>query len=331
MPNCGVPSAELHDLIADTAGETTFIARVASVNDDGTVSLEWGTDPILNVPCSSSYLGRAVGQTVLVSRVSGQVIVTGTTATPDTDVQGLIDASLGPVIDSLDGTTKYAQAVNDDVTRLENVRIRPTFGIGSAPGGFLQADSVWFKDQGGGRVDLYFKRSTDSGTGSSAPPTSTKPPTHVTPKPATITPSSRGSWRGSGQTDAAVWQGDWTGRGNWLGGWFYGTQIADACAGKTVNAMILYLSRSNDGSGWNRGVPAHVNLHSQTSKAKPSASGTMHSIRLSPGQLVKYTLTDAWKSSLASGDTRGFMVSGSGRGDYLKCASSAGKLVITFQ
>jgi len=333
MPEYGVPAAELHDLISDAAGvrAATFIAKVSAVNDDGTVSLDWGAEPILNVPCSSGYIGRAVGQTVLVSRVNGQVIVTGTTATADIDVQALIDESLDPVIDSLGTTTSYAQAVNDDVTRLENVRIRPTFGTGSAPSGFLQADSVWFKDQGGGRVDLYLKRSTDSGTGSSAPPTSTKPATHVTPKPATITPNSRGSWRNGGQTDGAVWQGDWTGRGDWRGGWFYGTQIADACAGKTVKSMTLYLSRSNDSTGWNRGVPAHVNMHNETSKSKPSASGTMHSVRLSPGQLVKYSLTDAWKASLASGDTRGFMISGSGRSDYLKCAGSAGKLVITFQ
>lgn len=328
MPSYGVPAAELHALINDSSARgDTFIAKVAAVNDDGTVSLEWGTDPILNVPCSSGYIGRAVGQTVLVSRVSGQVIVTGTTATPGVDIDGINDAvsNLQATADSLDA---FTHAVDSDVTRLENVRIRPSFGTAAAPTGFLLADSVWFKDQGGGRVDLYLKRSVDSGTGSSAPPTATRPA--LTPKPVTLQPNSRGSWRTSGQTDGDVWQGDWTGRGNWRGGWFYGTQIADACAGKSVKSMTLYLTRTNDGTGWGRGVPAHVSMHNETSKAKPSAMGTMHSVRLAPGQLVKYSLTDAWKTSLASGSARGFMVSGSGRSDYLKCAGSAGKLVITF-
>jgi hypothetical protein len=329
MPNYGAPSEDLAALL-HSQQDGKFIARVAAVNEDGTVSLEWGADPILNVPCSGSYTNRQEGQTVIVERVAGQIIVTGTTATQDTDFQALIDEALDPIQDALNDTTDFAEAVNDDVTRLENIRTRVTFGTAAAPSGFLQADSVWFKDQGGGRVDLYLRRSTDPGSGSSAPPTSTKPPTHKVPKPVTITPNSRGSWRSSGQKDGDVWQGDWTGRGNWRGGWFYGTKIADACSGKTVKSMTLYLSRTKDGSGWNRGVPAHVNLHNETSKAKPSPIGTMHSVKLAPGQVVKYQLPSAWISALASGSARGFMVSGSGRSDYLKCAGSAGKLVIKF-
>jgi len=310
-----------------------FVAQVSAVNEDGTVSLAWGAAPVLNVPCSTGYIGREVGQSVLVARVNKQLIVVGTTAQPDPqDQQELADqADLDATNTTLDALVDYAHAVNSDAQRLDSIRPRITFGTAAAPSGFLQADSVWFKDQGGGRVDFYFKRSSDAGSGSSAPPTSTKPPVSSPPVSRTLQPNSQGSWRSSGQTDSQVWQGDWTGRGNWLGGWFYGTSIADACSGKSVKSMTFTISRTNNGSGWNHGVPAHLKLHGRTSKGKPSPTGDgSRAVTLSPGQLVRFSLPGGWVSALASGSARGFMISGSGRSDYMCAGGASGKLVITF-
>ena len=330
-------AAALADLI--TPQGSAFLARVSALNEDGTVSLEWGAEPVLGVAASRAYADRQVGDVVIVSRVQGQLIVTGTANAQESPIEDLIDAAISPVSDSLDdtidnlnGLDDFAHDLDDDVTRLENVRPRVTFGSSNPPGGFRQASAIWFKDQGDGRVDLYLVVS-GGGSASSEPTRPAKPPTKKTtktPKPVTLTPSSRGSWRSSGQTDSAVWQGDWTGRGNWTGGWFYGTSIASACSGKSVKSMTFTIARTKDGSGWGRGVPAHLNLHGKTSKSKPSAVASGHAVKLAPGQKVSYSLPAAWVSALASGSARGFMLSGSGRGDYLKCSGAAGSLRIVF-
>lgn len=329
MPSYGLPIAELAKVGAQQSA--FFIARVAALNEDGSVSLDWGAEPVLGVPTSSAYVDRKIGDAVLVARSSSGLIVIGTTNTSGVDINTMIDDALGPVTDDLDALAATVTDIGDNVTRLDDVRPRLAFGTGAAPAGFLQASAVWFKDQGGGRVDLYVQTGSDPGTGSTTPPAKTPPPVVTHAKPVTLTPDSRGSWRPSGQTDPSVWQGDWTGRGNWAGGWFYGASIAAACSGKAVARMTLTLSRTNDGSGWGSAVPAHISLHSRTSKGKPSALGSSKSVKLSPGQAVKFGLPADWVSQLASGSARGFMASGSGRGDYLKFGGSAGRLVIDFK
>lgn len=336
----------------------SFFATVSALNDDGTVSLTWGigseADPIIGVAASKSYLNRRateydddgnvsyVGDTVLVQRINGSLLVVGTTNQQDIDFQSLVDDASDDLQDDIDAVSAqanslddYASSLDDDITRLENVRIRPTFGTGSAPSGFLQADEVWFKDQGSGRVDVYFRRVTDPGTPSSAPARPTRPPkakTVTRPKPVTLNPSSRGSWRSNGQKSGSVIQGTWTSRGNWRGGLFYGTAIQSAMSGKTVRSAKLRLTRANGAGGWNRGVSCHVRLITNSSKGDPNfySGVSMHSVKLSPGQVTTWTLPASWVAALKSGAAKGFGISGSGTGDYLTMGGTSGRLSITF-
>ena len=326
----------------------SFFATVAALNDDGTVTLTWGigseSDPILGVPASKSYVNRRAteydddgnvtyaGDAVLVQRVNGSLLVVGTAKSQDIDFQAMIDASLQDVQDDLDDVSDQANKIDDQVQDIYNNVIPDISYHNSAPGsGWVQADTVWYKDAGSGRVDLWLVRATETNTGSSKP---TKPPnkSKTTPKPITLTPNSRGSWRPSGQTDKTVKQGTWTSLGNWRGGLFYGSSIQSAMSGKNVKSAKLTLSRAKGAGGWNRSIPCHLRLITNSSKGDPNWYGgvSSHTIKLSPGQSTTWSLPSAWVAALKSGAAKGFGVSGSGSGDYLTLGGSAGRLVLTF-
>lgn len=317
-----------------------FLAIVADLTDDGHANLDLGDSVLPDVPCSSSYSNRLVGDRVIVVNARSGKLVLGAVNQPDpTSVRAEeIDALRDEITDKVDETQDYATGVrgyadvlSQQIDRIDNVLPDVSFGT-SAPAGFTQADSVWYRDQGGGRVDIAFVKAA-AGTPTTKP---TKPPaTSPTapkkiPKPTTKTPAWRGSWRTNGQTDDAVWQGDWTGRGNWLGGWGFESRISDACAGHNVNSMTFKVARTDDGSGWNRGVPANLHLFSRSSKGKPSKMGSGITVSLSPGASKTVTLPSSWVGALASGSARGIMASGSGRSSYIKFSGSSGALRVTF-
>lgn len=297
--------------------------RVSAVGEDGTVNLEFGSSIIEQVPCSSGYPIRKIGDTVLVLRApSGNWEVMFRSADTETAEYATLD-DLEAAIDNLDAdVTADLAGVATDIPGL-------AWGNGPPGGsGWVVATTTYFRDVGGGKREIYFDQSE------SAPPPTTKPPpppTRTAPKSITLQPASRGSWRTSGQTDPDVWQGTWTSRGDWLGAWFYGDDIADACAGRSVASMSLRLSRVSGSIGWNRGIPVRLGLHDRQTKGKPPKSeGPRTPFNLEPNQTRDYTLPASWRNMLASGDMRGFFVTGSGRSQYIKYAGSAGRLVIRF-
>lgn len=120
-------------------------------------------------------------------------------------------------------------------------------------------------------------------------------------------------------------QGDWTGSGNRSGAWFYGTKIADACAGKTVASMTVAFSRKS-GSGVNGKRPLHLYLHGYTSAPSGQLNlgdGPEELLSLSVGTKGTATLPASWRSALASGSARGLAIYSSGRGDYMGVTGGA--------
>lgn len=304
-------------------------ATVSAVGDDGTVNLAFGTSIIEQVPCSSGYPVRAIGDTVLVMRApSGNWEVmfrSSASEAPEFATVGQLEAAT-------DALTEDYKAGDEDVRGDIKPVPQITWGTGApSDPSWRPAAGVYFRDTGSGGRDIYFDEAVAAPPPTTAPPKPTKPPAQTAPKSITIEPSSRGSWRASGQTESDVLQGTWTNLGNWLGGWFYGDAIEEACQGRSVKSMVLRLARAGGGTGWNRGVPVHLGLHDRKTKGKPPKSeGPRTPFKLEPNQARNYTLPGAWRDMLASGAMRGFFVTGSGDADYMKFTGSAGRLVINF-
>lgn len=299
------------------------LAQVSSVNEDlNTVNLQFGSTIVNEVPCSSGYPIRAIGDSVLVLQVqAGNWIVLAKAVDAEPPVWATVDALETAVEDLNEDLKDGLEAVEGDTKVIG-------WGTGNAGPEWTEASSVWFRDVGDGKREIYFQ--------TPAPPTSsTKPPPvppKTAPKSVVLQPTDEGAWRDGGQTDTTPWQGDWTGRGDWRGGWFYGGAIADACAGRSVKWMMLRISRSTKANtGWNSGVPVRLGLHDRETKGKPTmAEGPRTPFKLEPGQVRDYTLPAAWRDLLASGDMKGFVVDGNGRGDYLKFGGASGRLAIAF-
>lgn len=304
------------------------LARVSAVGSDGTVNLEFGSGIIEQVPCSSGYPIRVIGDSVWVARPrSGnwEVLVRS-------------NSDEFPSYVTRDDLETAVTDLNDDIAAgLADVRgdIPPKISVvwgSGAPSdpSWQQAASTWFRDTGAGKREIYFDLAVASPPPTEPPVKPPPPPPKTAPKSITLQPTARGSWRSSGQTDDTVWQGTWTSLGNWLGGFFYGDDIEDACAGRSVKSMVLRLSRVA-GPGWNRGVPVHLGLHDRQTKGKPPKSVADRSpFKLEPNQTRDYPLPASWRDQLASGDMRGFYVTGSGQSDYIKYGNSSGRLVINF-
>ncbi|SDL43172.1 hypothetical protein SAMN05421806_1401, partial [Streptomyces indicus] len=125
-------------------------------------------------------------------------------------------------------------------------------------------------------------------------------------------------------------QGDWTGGGNRRGAWFYGSKIAQACAGKTVAKMTVQFTRRR-GSGVNAKRPMHLYLHNYTSAPGGQlnlGAGPEELVSLSVGAKGTATLPASWRNALASGSARGLAIYASGRNDY--AAFTGGTITITF-
>jgi len=325
---------------------STFLATVCALNEDGTVSLNWGigenADPILSVAASSSYINRRCteydddgnvtypGDTVLVQRVNGSLLVQGTANNQQIDFDAIIDAATQPLQDDIDKLQAQLNALEQKVSDIYNDNIPNISYSKTAPGsGWQLADSSYYKDQGSGRVDITLVRASETSTGTTKP---SKPPTtgHTTPKPVTLSPVTTGGWRSGGGTQDKPKQGDWYTSHPWSGAWFYNNTIKNACDGNSVKKMTFTITRSKSGGGWNSGINAHLRLISNSSKGKPDFMYSPQNLKLSPGQSRTLTLPDGWVNALADGTAHGIGISGSGAGAYLE-ANTGAKLTITFQ
>jgi hypothetical protein len=290
------------------AGGDVVSAQVADVTESGRVNLQLGNgDLLLEVACPDSYRDRAAGDWVAV-RMSARPVVLW---------------RLGPDPAETEGTAieeiAMQAAVDTQVVRAA------TYGTGAPAGsGWQQATEVHVRKVDG-KLELYFK------VGSVADPSPGTPDVPA-PKAVTIPPTDAGSWR-NGKPDeyaASPTQGDWTGRGNRRGAWFYGSAIQNACAGKTVAGMTVRFSRKT-GAGVDAKRPLHLYLHDHSSPPSGQLDlddGPEELLSLSVGATGTATLPASWRSQLASGAAKGLAIYASGSRDYM--AVTGGKLTITF-
>ena len=201
-----------------------------------------------------------------------------------------------------------------------------TWGTAGPSGtGWQSVQTLYLRKTSEGKVEVYGQLASQSDTSPDAPPARA-------PKPATISPTAFVIRRNGRPDDYPTYpmQGDWTGRGPRRGGWFYGTKIADACAGKTVTSMRVSFTRRR-GSGVNAKRPLHLYLHSYQSAPSGQldlGSGPDELISLSVGATGSVNLPLSWRSQLASGAARGLAIYAGGSSDYM--AVSGGTFTITF-
>ncbi|MEH0627811.1 hypothetical protein [Streptomyces stelliscabiei] len=283
-------------------------AQVADVTESGRVNLLLGNgDLITEVACPDSYRGRAAGDWVAVRMSSRPVVLWRLGDDPgETD-----DARV----------EELAEQVAYDV---QTVRAA-TYGTGAPSGsGWQQASEVHVRKVDG-KVEVYFK------VASAADPSPSTPGARA-PKAVTVSPTDSGSWRG-GRPDeyhSNPTQGDWTGRGNIRGAWFYGSAIQNACSGKTVASMKVAFARKS-GSGVNAKRPLHLYLHDHSSAPSGQLDlddGPEELLSLSVGAKGSATLPASWRSQLASGAAKGLAIYSLGSRDYMSV--TGGKITITF-
>jgi hypothetical protein len=284
-------------------------AQVVDITDEG-VNLQMGGALVLDVPCLASYRARTPGDWVVVRPGSSPLVVGRTGDDP------------GPVDETEIRTLAKEVALDEQVIRAF------TWGTGAPAGTGWQgpATALYFRKHSSGKVEVYGQVASETDPSPTAP-------TAPAPKPATINANSAGAWRGGGRDESRTnpYQGDYSGRGNLRGGWFYGTKIQDACAGKTVASMTVTVTRLR-GSGANDRRQVHFYMHEFTSP--PSGQLTLPTgpeglLSLSAGATGTAALPAAWRSALASGSMRGLGVYYDGTRDYSAYSATA-NIVITF-
>lgn len=303
------PVEQLGRDMARAAGrpERTVTAQVIDLTETGGVNLDIQGALVLDVPCADSYRNRTAGDLVMV-RLGPRPMV-------------LYRRGPDPVATEEDRIRSLADEVAAD---LQQVRAL-TWGTGAPAGsGWQQATEVHVRNVGGkGEMYVRVAAVTDPSPGTPA----TRPP-----KTVSIAPTAQDSWRSGRRDDyrSVPTQGDWTGGGNLRGGWFYGTQIAAACSGKTVASMKVAFTRKT-GSGYNARRPLHLYLHDFTSPPSGQltlGTGPEELLSLSVGATGTATLPASWRSALASGSARGLAIYAQGKADYM--AVSGGRITITF-
>lgn len=156
-----------------------------------------------------------------------------------------------------------------------------------------------------------------------------------TPRPVTVQPTARGVWRsGHRENDRPVAQGAWPSYPEpFTSGWFFGTALSAACAGKTVASMRLRLGRTSSSHGsFGQVKPRLFLVSTGTPGASPPALGD--SPRSGPGLglggTATWTLPASWAADLASGAARGIVVSAGVGSSYLIFDGASGGITVTF-
>lgn len=288
-------------------GTQTVSVRVVDVTDTGAVNVDWHGSLLLDVPCTDAYRRRAVGDWVAMRPGARPVVLWRLGDDPAEVDEATIREVAADAAQDLVAISAY------------------TWGTDPPGAGWEEVTALWTRKDTGGKGVLYAQLASLPDASPDAPPTRA-------PKPVTITPSAYGTWRGGRPDEYASnpTQGDWTGRGNRRGGWFYGTQIEDACSGKTVASMKVKFTRKR-GAGVNASRPLHLYLHDHASAPSGQLDlddGPEELLRLSVGAKGTATLPSSWRSQLASGTARGLAIYASGPSDYL--AVTGGAITITF-
>ncbi|MDX3170112.1 hypothetical protein PV516_40840 [Streptomyces scabiei] len=288
-------------------GLQTVSATVTDVTDTGTVHLTMSGGAFYDVACTDAYRNRKAGDIVAVRRGAVPVVLWRLGEDPaDTDAAAIAEV---------------ARETAQDLIAISAF----TWGTAAPGAGYQQVTELWTKKDSAGKGVLYARLA-------SAPDPSPEAPATQAPKKASIPPDDSGTWRRGRPDDYASspTQGDWTGRGDRRGGWFYGTKIADACAGKTVSSMSVAFTRKR-GAGVNAKVKMRLYLHDHTTAPSGQLDlddGPETLLSLAVGAKGTATLPAAWRTALASGSARGLAIYGHGRGDY--AAFTGGVITIRF-
>lgn len=281
-------------------------ARVEDVTASGRVNLDLNGQLLLEVACADSYRDRAADDWVAVRMGARPVVMWRLGDDPAATDQARMQA--------------LAEDALDDMQVIRAA----TYGTGAPAGtGWQQATETWVRKVSG-KLEVYFKVGDASDPSPSTP--APRPPRTVA-----ISPSSSGSWR-NGRRDEGrdnPYQGDYSGRGDLRGAWFYGSAIQNACSGKTVASMRVEFTRRT-GAGDNGRRPLHLYLHDHSSP--PSSldldAGPEELISLSVGAKGTATIPSDWRSQLASGAAKGLAIYARGSRDYMSV--TGGRITITF-
>lgn len=161
------------------------------------------------------------------------------------------------------------------------------------------------------------------------------PPSPETLKPVTIAPTSQGAWRQGGRdNDQNPSQGAWSSYPYpYTGGWFYGSAVTAACAGKSVSGMTIRVARTGSSHGIFGGVkPRFFLLAASAAGSSPPAlgDGPRYGPALGLGSSATWKLPSSWVADLASGAAGGIGISAGVGSDYLVCTGTCGQLTISF-
>jgi hypothetical protein len=286
------------------------VLTVVDLGDDpGYVVVSDGSeDGEQPMACSSGYPYRAVGDSVLAVQLAGSA--------------WQILGSMGAT--SLGSTPLTADSVAAMIAAVPDVTL--TWGTGAPPGSGWTgaATSVFGRDDGNGDRSVYLQLASSSGAPSAKPGKTAS---------TTIYPDDHGSWRhGLDQQNDDVKVGDWPGGPNadWYGGWFYGTALADACAGKTGITMQIRIARRNSNNGYNRGIRTHLAVHNKQTRSKPSLTDDWDGPKLSRGGSAWVSIPASQVADLAAGTKRGVGATGEGYSQHLVYATSCGQIKISY-
>ena len=265
---------------------------VDSVQANGTVNLKWGTDVLTGIPCNQSYVNRKDGDVVLVIRHSGG----------------------WRVIDKI-----------GDEHRIEYPPIPSlAFGPNQPPGSaWVEAQTVWVQDGA-----IYVQ----TGVGPGLPGDPIDAQSASKQIPVTVSPTATAGYIAGQRNGTEPRQGAWGDYPEpWTGAWFYGTEIATACAGKTVATMSIQLSRSAEPHGTLSKATPRLRTHNEPTltTTTPQTDNPWAGPGLGIGSEEWATIPDETTQALAVGNIAGIAVATDPGLDYI-VYGSCGDILITF-
>lgn len=177
----------------------------------------------------------------------------------------------------------------------------------------------------GGEIIYQGTPAVDSGTGQTAP----TPPTTTS-----WTSTSGNSWRtryNSWRNDGTVRQGQWDGYGLHTGIWLFPSSMSTTLTGKTIQKMVLKLTRLA-GSG-NATVTAHIRWHSHSSypSGQPSVSDEYITATFSQGQTREIVLPSSFYPYFQNGTAKGLgLYIGNTSNSYYAAFDDSATLTVTY-
>lgn len=276
------------------------IMVVDSVQEDGSVNLEYQGSIFNDISANASYMPREEGDVVLV----------------------LNSGRSWRVIDKVGSGEEEPE---ED----PGVPVTMTFGPSSPGSGWAQASTIYVKDN-----EIYIQ----TGSGPDPDPGGGSPPVASKPKPVKLKPSSQALYQSGKKRSLKVGiaQGAWpTYPHPYTGIWLYGKdKIKNACAGKTVDKIQVRVARTKKYHGASGKVKPSIGTHNENSapSGTPSLSRKFDGAGLGMGSAKWYTLPSSAAKALANGSAQGLGIGyGSGKSRYMIASAGSGEIKITFK